>query len=88
MTFGGYEVNLRKVDNDILIQCKNVIGKYSQYLNYKKKLGSEFGLKEEEKCKIEFSITYSNGIKIGCLEGSKEELKELINNCELLLKQN
>ena len=78
MLFGGHEVTLRKVHDDVLIQCKNVIGKYSQYKDFKQKINNEFGIKESEKCKFEFSTVYRNGLKIGCLDGSKKELESLI----------
>lgn len=87
LQFGGYPVELRKVDDDVLIRCKNVIGTYKQYIDFKNKKNDEFGLKESEKCKFEFSIMYKNGLKIGCLDGTRQEKENLINKCEILLNK-
>ncbi len=88
LTFAGYPIELRKIQNDVLIHCKNVIGTYSQAKSWiDKDKGNYctyyFGIKQSDKCEILNSI--NNTIKIACLEGTEQELKQIITQCSILL---
>lgn len=90
LTFGGYPVTLRKMnDGDVYIHCKNVIGKYSQikaFVNRTSITGVyPYGVRNQDKCEIKKSVLNSGYVKIACLEGSPEECNLLICECESLL---
>ena len=90
LTFGGYPVTLRKINDDVFIHCKNVIGKFSQIQNYLNKGFTingqyESGVRSSDKCYIERSRTITTNTKIACLEGTKEETDLLIEACQSLL---
>ena len=56
-TFDGYPVDIRPIDGDIIIRCKNVIGLYSQiqtFLHRDKSMCAThwFGVRQKDRCEI------------------------------------
>lgn len=89
LMFAGYPVTLRPVDGDVLVQCKNVIGAFSQAKSFKDKNNMSglypFGVKTEKPCEITEN-PFTGGIAIACLEGTKQEFDALYKKCESLLR--
>jgi hypothetical protein len=102
LTFGGNEVTIEKKDNKtIFITCNRITGTYQELLNiykYIKYCGENniylnFGGKKI----VDFSILNTRVtedtmrtpfVKIGCTEGTYEELGKIINECKNLIEQN
>lgn len=93
LVFGGYPVKMRVVstmdDKDVLINCKNVTGSYSQLVSFVKKdniIGRyKFGVKTTKMATIDYA---PNGeIEIACLRDSKEKFSELFNVAKKLLEE-
>lgn len=89
-TFDGYPVDIRPIDGDIIIRCKNVIGLYSQiqtFLHRDKSMCTThwFGVRQKDRCEITQSILKRGGLQIGCLTASKEETKKLELYCNHIL---
>ena len=91
LTFDGFPIEFRKIGDDIILRCKNVIGLYSQIETYYKNedpyvLTYWFGVRKKDRCEISSSMIKRGGLRIGCLTASKEEVTEVRNYCNQLLK--
>lgn len=94
LVFGGWPVTMRVVSmigdkKDVLINCKNVTGSYSQLLSFVKKddlTGRyKFGVKTTKIATIDLA---PNGeIEIACLRDSKVKFTELFNVATKLLEE-
>ena len=88
LTFAGYPVTLRKVADDVLVHCKDVIGTFSQAKSFKEKSRwpanyYPFGTKTSSPAEI---TEMPNGeIKIACLQAPRHEFDSLYKECENLL---
>ncbi len=85
--FGGYPVEMRVVGEEVLIQCKNVIGTYTQAKAFIKKSNItntyQFGTKTADPA---FITEIPGGlIKIACLEDTRKQFNLLYEKCEELL---
>lgn len=89
ITFGTFPVTLRKVDDDVLINCKKVIGLYSQARAFRDNTNItgnyQFGIKMSDICDIKWSVKNPTNIRIACLEGTTEEMNNILEECEVLL---
>lgn len=87
LTFGGYPVTLRVVGDDVLVNCKNVTGAYSQARAFVKNQSPTniypWGIKTTKPAFLEY-IPGGN-VNIACLEDTKAKFMELYDECEKLL---
>lgn len=88
LTFGGWPVEFRVVEEEVLINCKNVTGTYSQAKAFVKNLSPHlntypWGVKTTKPAFIE-NIPGGN-VNIACLEDTKAQFMELYDECERLL---
>lgn len=84
LTFGNYPVEFETTENDIIIKCKGVIGKYSQilaYLDFTKGQNYPYQFSEN------MIIQTETGYKIACLRGTFEEADKIIKHCKQLIKK-
>ena len=88
-TFGGYPLEMRVVGDDVLIQCKSVIGAFSQLKAWKTKKNAmtnlyPFGIKTTEPTHIRLN-PISKKVEIACLEGTMSEFNAAYEECKRLL---
>ena len=88
LTFGGYPVTLRVVGDDVLFNCKNVTGTYSQAKAFVRNQSPTniypWGIKTTKPAFIE--LIPGGNVNIACLEDSKSKFMELYEECENLLE--
>jgi hypothetical protein len=87
LTFGGWPVEFRVVGDEVLVNCKNVTGTYSQAKAFVKNQYPTntypWGIKTTKPAFLE-NIPGGN-VNIACLEDTKAKFMELYYECERLL---
>ena len=85
--FAGYPVEFRVVGNEVLVNCKNVTGTYTQAKAFVKRQNPTniypFGAKTTDPAYLQH--VPGADVKIACLQDSNEEFMELYYHCEELL---
>lgn len=79
-TFGGWPVKMRAVGDDVIINCKNVTGTYSQLRSFVRNEkypfnNYQFGIKTSEPAQI--SNTPDGRVKIACLDDSRDNFMRM-----------
>lgn len=84
MTFAGHELIFTKLEDEVYIECKNVIGTYSDIMAFKNRTSVtgvyQFGNAMAKQ-------RGRNFIQVGCLMDSLAKVDEIIKNCEKLKKE-
>jgi hypothetical protein len=85
LEFGGYPVKHRKVDNTVLVNCKNVTGTLDQLLDFMSTPyeSHHFGIRTKKVAEINHN-PLSNEVIIGCI---KEDFNQLKSKLSWLKKQ-
>lgn len=82
LTFGGYPIEMELIDGEVYVTCKGVIGTDTQIKKFlKNKSGGRYKFGESSiKC-------YPNKmVRIDCLSDTKEQIKFLYEQAQLLKK--
>jgi len=85
--FAGYPVLMRVVGDEVLVNCKNVTGTYSQAKAFLKNMSPTntypFGIKTVEPA---FLTNVPGGdVRIACIQDTREKFIALYDECERLL---
>ncbi len=94
MEFGGYPVEMRVVtvtggNKEVLINCKNVTGTFSQAKAFKKKsnITNEYPWGVKTSVPAFITDVPGNRVSIACLTDTKDQFLNLYNECEALLSK-
>lgn len=85
MRFAGHDLIFTKIDDEVYIECKNVIGTFTDIMAFKKR-SSVSGV-------YQFGNALAkqrgrNFLQVGCLMDSLDKVEEIIKHCEQLKNKN
>jgi len=87
LTFAGYPVQMRVVGDDVLVNCKNVTGTYSQAKAFMKNSSPTNIYPWGVKTTVPAFLTHEPGgdVRIACIQDTRAKFEELYEECERLL---